>query len=125
MGPILYAIFVSPLFDLAKMTLFADDNYLLCWNKSIQKLIVGMKKLLNSLIKWLRKSGLKVNDSSTKLCLFHHKDQALITLTISNETLTSKDQMNVLGIIFDSKLQLHYQVQNTIKKATWHLMQYI
>ena len=30
LGPILYAIFVSPLFDLAKMTLFADDNYLLC-----------------------------------------------------------------------------------------------
>ena len=26
LGPILYAIFVSPLFDLAKMTLFADDN---------------------------------------------------------------------------------------------------
>ena len=30
LGPILYAIFVSPMFDLAKMTLFADDNYLVC-----------------------------------------------------------------------------------------------
>ena len=27
LGPILYAIFVSPLFDLAEMTMFADDNY--------------------------------------------------------------------------------------------------
>lgn len=27
LGPILYSIFVSPLFDLVKLTLFADDNY--------------------------------------------------------------------------------------------------
>ena len=39
LGPILYAIFVSPMFDLAKMTLFADDNYLVCWNKTVQELI--------------------------------------------------------------------------------------
>ena len=27
LGPILYALFVSPLFDLAKITNFADDNF--------------------------------------------------------------------------------------------------
>ena len=73
LGPILYAIFVSPLFDLAKMTLFADDNYLLSWNKTIQQLIIDMEKTLESVTKWLRQSGLKVNDSKTELCLFHRK----------------------------------------------------
>ena len=29
LGPILYEQFVSPLFDLMKMTLFADDNYVI------------------------------------------------------------------------------------------------
>ena len=117
LGPILYAIFVSPLFDLAEMTLFADDNYLICWNRSVELLIVDMKKILESVIKWLRQSGLKVNDSKTELCLFHRKDHLPITLTIYNDIITSKDHMNVLGITFDSKLQWHHQVKNTINKS--------
>ena len=86
------------------MTLFADENYLIVWNRSVQQLIIDMKKTIESVIKWLRQSGLKVNDSKTELCLFHQKDQAPITVTIFNESLTSKDHMNVLGVTFDSKL---------------------
>ena len=117
LGPILYAIFVSPMFDLAKMTLFADDNYLICWNKTIQELIDDMTKTIELVIKWLRQSGLKVNDSKTELCLFYRKDTAPITITVFNETLISKNHMNVLGVTFDSKMQWHHQIQNTINKA--------
>ena len=117
LGPILYAIFVSPLFDLAKMTLFADDNYLISWNKTIQQLIIDMQKILESVTKWLRQSGLKVNDSKTELCLFHRKDQAPISIKLANISLTSKDHINVLGITFDSKLSWHYQTQNAINKS--------
>ena len=35
LGPMLYAIFFSLLFDLAKMTLFADENYALHQNKQL------------------------------------------------------------------------------------------
>ena len=117
LGPILYAIFVSPLFDLADMTLFADDNYLICCNSSVDRLIIDMRKTIESVIKWLRQSGLKVNDAKTELCLFHRKDHAPISLRIFNEILTSKDHMNVLGVIFDSKLQWHYQVQSAVNKS--------
>ena len=61
LGPILYAIFVSPMFDLAKMTLFADDNYLVCWNRTVQELIDDTTKTIELVIKWLHQSGLKVN----------------------------------------------------------------
>ena len=50
LGPILYEIFVSPLFDLAKMTMFADNDYLICWNRSAQQLIIEMKKVIESVI---------------------------------------------------------------------------
>ena len=33
LGPLLYALFVSPILDLEKLTLFADDNYAIVWNK--------------------------------------------------------------------------------------------
>ena len=39
LGPILYALFVSPIFDLAKMIMLADDNYVLHWNKHISELL--------------------------------------------------------------------------------------
>ena len=67
LGPILYAIFVSPLFELAKMTLFADDNYVVRWNKCLAALIVDMRQSIELITKWLRQSGLKVNDVKTEI----------------------------------------------------------
>ena len=117
LGPILYAIFVSPLFDLEKMTLFADDNYIILWNKQLSALITDMKKTIESITKWLRQSGLKVNELKTELCLFHRKDQPPVQITVNDSTIISKDHIKVLGIIFDSKLQWHYQIQNTVNKS--------
>ena len=34
LGPILYVIYVSPLFDITNLSNFADDNYALTWSKS-------------------------------------------------------------------------------------------
>ena len=70
LGPLLYALFVSPLFDLAKMTLFADDNYIIRRGKQLSELVSQMRLTLEIIIKWLRQSGLKVNDAKTEICLF-------------------------------------------------------
>jgi hypothetical protein len=44
LGPLLYAIFVSPLFDLTNITNFADDNFIVGWNKQLHVLIDDMEK---------------------------------------------------------------------------------
>ena len=44
-------------------------------------------------------------------------DQPLIELRINNERIRSKGAMNVLGVLFDSKLQWAEQVAQSIKKA--------
>ena len=117
LGPILYALFVSPLFDIANITNFADDNFCLEWNKSIQALITNLERKLEMITKWLRGSGLLVNESKTEICLFHRNDQPLIKVKIDNETITSKKSMNVLGVVFDSKLNWNVQIANCINKA--------
>ena len=117
LGPILYAIFVAPLFELADMTKFADDNFIIKFNKFLPQLLIDMKKTLEMIIKWLKDSGLKVNDSKTELCLFNKNDLPPITLTINNFEITSKVTINVLGVMFDSKLQWKAQVENAIKKS--------
>jgi hypothetical protein len=63
LGPILYAIFVSPLFDIVPVLSFADDSYNISTNVNKNQLIKDMEKSLESLTKWLKKSGLKVNDA--------------------------------------------------------------
>ena len=117
LGPILYALFVSPLLELEKIVLFADDNYVLNWNKNKDDLLSEMKLKLEKITKWLTDSGLKVNESKTELCLFHRKDHPQINLPFNNQILTSKPQMNVLGVTFDSKLNWPSQIENTVSKS--------
>ena len=117
LGPILYAIYVSPLFDLEKITNYADDNYVIRCDKCVVGLINDMEKSLEAITKWLKKSGLKVNESKTEICLFHRNDSTPIQININNTIINSKPHINVLGVTFDSKLQWHEQVASTISKS--------
>ena len=67
--------------------------------------------------KWLKDSGLVVNESKTELCLFHRNDKPKITVSIGGCLVTSKNQINVLGVTFDSKLNWTTHVNNCIVKA--------
>ena len=44
LGPILYTIFVSPLFDLEKMTNYADDNFIIRSENNLFKLLDNIEK---------------------------------------------------------------------------------
>ena len=73
-----------------------------------------MRLKLEKITKWLRDSGLKVNESKTEMCLFHRKDCPPINIIFNNQVLTSKSQMNFLGVTFDSKLNWQTHIKNTI-----------
>ena len=117
LGPILYAIFVSPLFDLTHMTNFADDNFVVVWNRQICDVIRDLEQELEMITKWLKDSGLKVNEAKTEMCLFHRNDQPAISINLQGNLITSSKTMNVLGILFDSKLSWGPQVSQSIVKA--------
>ena len=117
LGPVLYAIYVSPLFDLTQLTNFADDNYYLEWNRDLTALISNLEKRLEMITKWLKDSGLVVNENKTELCLFHKNDKPPITIKISNTLVTSKKQINVLGVLFDCKLNWNSHTAQCIAKA--------
>ncbi len=60
LGPVLYAIFVSPIFDIPDMSAFADDTFIPKWNVLVTQLIVDMKKTLEAITKWVNFFGQKV-----------------------------------------------------------------
>ena len=84
---------------------FADDNYTLKVNKDLVALKQSLEITMRNISKWLKNSGLKVNDEKTEICIFSRTDVASIVMDINWEKVTTKKEMNVLGITFDSKLQ--------------------
>ena len=117
LGPFLYALFVSPLFDLTNLTAFADDKQIMESNKNLEVLINNMEMKLEMITKWLKDSGLVVNEEKTELCLFHKRDHPSVEVTINGKIIKSKKCINVLGVLFDSKMQWIDQVSQAITKS--------
>jgi hypothetical protein len=117
LGPILYALFIRPLYKITKVTTFADDNYIIKCNKEKKMALEELGRELEKIIKWLKGSGLKVNENKTELCIFHRSGNTDGSLLIDNVLIASKNEINVLGITFDSKLQWSSQVSRAIRGA--------
>ena len=117
LGPVLYALFVSPLFDLDDLVNFADDNFCVEWNVCVGALIENLERRLEMITKWLRGSGLVVNESKTEICLFHRNDKPTVMVTLNGTPIKSKKSMNVLGVLFDSKLNWNIHIASAISKA--------
>ena len=115
--PILYAIFVSPLFDLIELYNFADDNFSLSYNRNIEMAKNQLITKLQIATTWLTDSGLKVNDSKTELCKFHKNDTTQVEIVLNNVIIKSKNTMNVLGVEFDSKLNWNPHINKAILKS--------
>ena len=105
------------LFDIEKLTCFADDKFPLVWNRSKPELIRMMEIKLGRIMDWLKDSGMKVNESKTDLCLFHRGDTTPITLSLYGKQICSNKTINVLGVIFDTKLQWSDHVSHAIKRS--------
>ena len=54
---------------------------------------------------WLKDSGMKVNESKTDLCLFHRGDMTPTTLSLYGKSFILNKTINILGVIFDSRMQ--------------------
>jgi hypothetical protein len=117
LGPVLYAIFVSPVFDLEPMLTFADDSFIVACNKDKKEVISNLEKSLETITKWLKQSGLKVNQEKTDLCLFYKNDTACVNLNLENIVIRSKKEISVLGVVFDSRLCWDNHVEKAINKA--------
>ncbi len=69
-----------------------------------------MEQSIEAIIKWLRQSSLKVNQNKTEACLLYKHDVAPITLRVGDATFATKKSINVLGVVFDSKLKWYLHV---------------
>ena len=56
---VLYAIFISPLFDIEDLSAFADDNFTISAHIDLQIAKTNLEISLTNISKWMKDSGLK------------------------------------------------------------------
>jgi hypothetical protein len=105
-GPLLYAIYVSPLFVIEFLLGFADNNYIPRFSGNVNSLIADMEKFLESITKWLKNLGLAVNTEKTDICLFYKHDMTPVKIRVNEIAIKFKNMINVLGVLFHCKVNL-------------------
>ena len=76
-----------------------------------------MKTKLEAILLWLTKSGMVVNESKTGLCVFYKQDYRPLVVELNGKLIISQSTINVLGVIFDSKLQWALQILHCVSKS--------
>ena len=118
LGPLLFAIFVSPLEHKIKhIVMFADDNFVPNHDRDKTLLIQKTKETVLLARDWLTENGLRVNESKTEICIFYKKDCQCDDIRIGEHLIPVHKKMRVLGVIFDSKLSWYDHVKNALSKA--------
>ena len=105
------------MFDIETLTCYADDKFPVVFGKDKTVLAARMKVKLETIFLWLTKSGMIVNESKTCLCVFFKHDCTPLIIEINGKFLISHKTINVLGVIFDSKLQWGAQVASCVSKS--------
>jgi len=76
--PLLFAIYVIDILSVEPVTVYADNNYLVCSGEDKNSLKENTEKSSKSLIKFLQNSGLKVHEAQTELVTFGLKNSDMI-----------------------------------------------
>ena len=118
LGPILFAIYISPLEGVVtKPITFADDNYLLDEHEDLTEVLSIAAENISKMTSWFTMNGLKVNQEKTELCVFHKNDYPNSEIIVNNNSISVKNHMKILGVFFDSKLNWHMQAKMAIEKS--------
>jgi len=112
LGPVLFAIFISPLFDKVDASSYADDSYLSEKGQNLNELTNSLSRSATTLTNWFKSSGLVVNESKTELCVFHKNKKSRCTIRINDIIIQSTPTIKALGVILDENLNWEKHVQH-------------
>ncbi len=125
MGPKIFNFFMNDfcwLFSAAILGNYADDNTLTAICKSMDEVIriLGAKGQLA--LEWFEENQMKANPDKFQGILFGHTEtETEISLGDTN-IIKSSENVDLLGLIIDSKLNFSKHVQTTTQKASLKLI---
>ena len=125
LGPILFNIFINDIFGFVKHSTlynYADDNTVSHADRDLEKLKFSLETDSESLINWFRLNKMQANPDKFQAIAIGNKtkDQNL-SFKLGSTSLTCEDEVKLLGVTIDFKLDFNSHITNICKKAARHL----
>jgi hypothetical protein len=114
---VLFNLFMSPFVNQTNTTCYADDGYCVTSAETKTMALHLLQGEVTRAEQWMSGSGLAVNIKKTELAIFHRYESGTSSIQIRNQEIKSKPFINVLGIIFDTRLTWDKHVDYCITGA--------
>ena len=135
LGPLLFVLYVSKLFQILESHLpdahaFADDNQLYVSFKpdsTIDQIaaVTAMESCIDDIKNWMLNDKLKLNDSKTEFLIIGTRQQLskvnFNTLRVGDAYITPSNEIKNLGSWFDSQMKFDTNINKWCKAAFFHL----
>jgi hypothetical protein len=121
LGPVLFSLFIRPIYDIEDLTTYADDNYVIKESGSLSNTLQQVETSVQNVANWLKNSGLKVNEAKTEMCVFHRNKNERVEIELCGHKIKNKTNINILGILFDSQLNWTDHVNIAVAEANQRL----
>jgi hypothetical protein len=114
LGPVLFSLFVAPIFDTNNIVAYADDSYAIATSQTKENVAVDIGKALTKMSLWFKNSGLKVNEDKTEVAIFFKNNCHPEDVMITGKVIRTKNTMKVLGVLMDSTLTWNDHIHKTV-----------
>ena len=107
LGPMLFNIFINDLFliDLeSEICNFAHDNTIYARSETLIEVINSLENDLSSVLQWFTENGMVANPEKFQLIFLGVKSDQQMCLPIDDQIINQCQQVKLLGVTIDSKL---------------------
>ena len=121
LGPILFNIFINDIFMFindASLHGFADDHTLSAAATSLDKLITILSKESVTAVDWLTNNHMIANPSKFQAIILNKSRQTVeVTLAIKEKVIQTQNEIKLLGVTIDNKLNFEKHISNMCSRA--------
>lgn len=123
LSPLLYNIYTSSILKHigpnTKTTIYVDDIFLYTTCHTVQEGLAELQHSIQLLSNWLKSIGLIISIPKCKLCLFTKAQTEYnnISLEVNGVLIPCQQEIEYLGITFDSRLNWRKHIGKIVEKA--------
>lgn len=132
LGPLLFAMFVSPLGSIVEANggsyhQYADDTQLYMRLKPKLENIDVLTNCADSVAAWFLQNGLMLNASKTEACIFGTSQRLKTVVNLKpdlkclGEPIKFVDSVRILGVTLDSSLSMNKHVSDTVSNCNYYV----
>jgi len=124
LSPFLYNLFANDIHTLplsAKINQFADDTSISLSHSNSNALITTLQEDTNAIVEWFEENQLKVNANKTQYMILSPPRRHLLVanfpcIVINNQSIEPVDEIKLLGLTIDCRLEWKAHIVNIIKR---------